>query len=73
MKIVFITSASYLRRLRIYRLGSKLYGHSNAITGPLILGRILKDAGHGVSVYEELNGKVPYEELKDGTYSASIP
>lgn len=65
MKIVFITSASYLRRLRIYRLGSKLYGHSNAITGPLILGRILKDAGHDVSVYEELNGKVPYEELKD--------
>ena len=45
MKIVFITPASWLRRQRFYRLGGSFYGHTNAITGPLILGHILKTAG----------------------------
>ena len=63
MKIVFVTPASFLRRIPVYRLGGKLYGHSNAITGPLILGGILKQAGHQVEVYEELNGSVPYKKL----------
>lgn len=62
MHIVFITPASALRRLPFYRLGSRFYGHPNAITGPLILGGILKKAGHTVEVYEELNGKVPLEK-----------
>ncbi|MCD8365131.1 MAG: B12-binding domain-containing radical SAM protein [Clostridiales bacterium] len=61
MHIVFITPASALRRFPVYRLGSRFYGHPNAITGPLILGGILKRAGHTVEVYEELNGKLPLE------------
>ncbi len=63
MKILFITPASALRRLGAYRLGGKLYGQSNSITGPLILGGILKRAGHTVELYEELNQTVHYEKL----------
>lgn len=62
MHIVFITPASALRRFPLYRLGSRFYGHPNAITGPLILGGILKKAGHTVEVYEELNGKLPLKK-----------
>lgn len=62
MYIVFITPAAALRRFPIYRLASRFYGHSNAITGPLILGGILKKAGHTVEVYEELNGRLPLEK-----------
>lgn len=62
MHIVFITPASALRRFPVYRLGSRFYGHPNAITGPLILGGILKKAGHTVEVYEELNGKLPLKK-----------
>ncbi len=62
MHIVFITPASALRRFPVYRLGSRFYGHPNAITGPLILGGILKKAGHTAEVYEELNGKVPLKK-----------
>ena len=40
-----------------------MYGHSNSITGPLILGGILKRAGHDVEVYEELNGNPDYRHL----------
>jgi radical SAM superfamily enzyme YgiQ (UPF0313 family) len=65
MNIVFITPASDLRRFPLYRLGGKLYGHTNSITGPLILGHILKEAGHNVSVYEELNASVNYNKLKN--------
>lgn len=63
MKIVFITPASFLRRMPVYRLGGSFYGQSNSITGPLILGSILKHAGHDVQVYEELNGGVDYDSL----------
>lgn len=63
MKIVFITPASDVRRMKLYRIGNLLYGHPNAITGPLILGRILKDAGHDVSVYEELYADIDYKKL----------
>ncbi|SHI16752.1 B12-binding domain-containing radical SAM protein [Sporanaerobacter acetigenes] len=59
MKIVFITPAADIRRNSIYRLGGSFYGQKNSITGPLILGRILKEAGHDVEVYEEL-----YKDLK---------
>lgn len=65
MKVVFITSAGDVRRTRLYRLGSLAYGHPNAITGPLILGHILKNAGHDVSVYEELYADVDYSKLLD--------
>lgn len=67
MKIVFITPASFVRRLPIYRFNSHLYGHTNAITGPLVLGSIVKKAGHEVAVYEELNGAVPFEDLLETT------
>lgn len=67
MNIAFITPASALRRMKLYRIGGKFYGHSNAITGPLILGGILKRAGHHVEVYEELNGNVPLEKLMENT------
>ncbi|MGN0241251.1 MAG: B12-binding domain-containing radical SAM protein [Candidatus Weimeria sp.] len=63
MKVVFITPTTALRRFPPYRFAGKLYGQSNSITGPLILGGILKRAGHDVSVYEELNGSVPYNRL----------
>ncbi len=62
MNIVFITPTTALRRFPVYRLGGRFYGHSNAITGPLILGGILKSAGHTVEVYEELNGKLPLKK-----------
>lgn len=63
MKIVFITPTTALRRLPAYRAAGKVYGQSNSITGPLILGGILKRAGHEVEVYEELNGSVNYKKL----------
>ncbi len=59
MNIIFITPTTALRRFPLYRFGSRFYGHPNSITGPLILGGILKRAGHTVEVYEELNGKLP--------------
>lgn len=65
MKIIFITPASDLRRFSLYRFGNRLYGQSNSITGPLILGHILKEAGHDVSVYEELYDNVDYEKIND--------
>lgn len=65
MNVVFITPTTDLRRIPLYRMGGKLYGHSNSITGPLILGHILKEAGHTVSVYEELNGSVNYRKLRN--------
>jgi len=65
MKIIFITPATALRRTPVYRLAGRMYGQPNSITGPLILGGILKKAGHEVGVYEELNGQVHYEELMD--------
>lgn len=54
MKVLFITPAADIRRNAIYRIGGAIYGHDNSITGPLILGKILKDAGHYVEVHEEL-------------------
>jgi len=63
MRIIFITPASFLRRMPVYRKGSSMYGQSNSITGPLILGGILGRAGHQVEVYEELNGAVDYKKL----------
>lgn len=65
MKVIFITPAGDLRRTLFYRMGNRLYGHSNAITGPLILGHILKNAGHDVEVYEELYQDVDLGKLKD--------
>ena len=65
MKVVFLTPASDVRRSTFYRIGNLLYGHSNSITGPLILGHILKDAGHDVSVYEELYNNVDYSKIRD--------
>ncbi len=56
MKIVFITPASDIRRNFFIRRGYGFYDRPSPITGPLILGKILKDAGHEVEVYEELYG-----------------
>ena len=55
MKIMLIVPAADCRRNFIYRLGNYVYGPGNAITGPLILGGILKRAGHDVEVYQELD------------------
>ena len=63
MKVIFITPTTALRRFLPYRLAGKTYGQTNSITGPLILGGILKKAGHQVEVYEELNGSVDYSRL----------
>lgn len=65
MKIIFLTPASDIRRSTLYRIGNMLYGHSNSITGPLVLGHILKNAGHEVSVYEELYYNIDYSKIKD--------
>lgn len=54
-----------MRRNKIYRLGSSFYGHKNSITGPLILGKILKNAGHTVEVYEELYKDVDFDKVSD--------
>lgn len=43
MNIIFVTPAPALRRFWAYRVGGKLYGQPNSITGPLILGGILKE------------------------------
>lgn len=67
MFIVFINPASELRRFPLYRLGGRFYGHPNAVTGPLILGRILKEAGHHVEVYEELYTTPNYKKLLEKT------
>lgn len=63
MHVTFIVPAPFYKRNPIYRLGGRLYGHSNAITGPLILGGIAKRAGHEVECYQELHGTVPYKRL----------
>jgi len=63
MKIVFVVPAPLLRRVPGYRLAGKAYGQPNSITGPLILGGILKRAGHDVEVYEELNGKLDMKQF----------
>ena len=65
VKVVFVTPAADTRRSSIYRLGGSFYGRSNSITGPLILGRILKEAGHEVEVYEELYQDLKPENIKD--------
>ncbi|MGN0709462.1 MAG: B12-binding domain-containing radical SAM protein [Anaerovoracaceae bacterium] len=67
MKIVFITPTTALRRFPVYRAAGRVYGQSNSITGPLILGGILKRAGHDVEVYEELNGKADLKKLLKDT------
>lgn len=67
MHIVFVTPASDIRRFPLYRLGGRFYGHPNAITGPLILGTILRDAGHTVEVYEELYSNVNLRKLMGRT------
>ena len=63
MNVTFVTPAPDIKRNALYRLGGHLYGHSNPITGPLVLGGILRKAGHRVEVYEELNGRVSYDRL----------
>lgn len=67
MKIVFIVPTTALRRIPMYRWGGKVYGQSNSITGPLILGGILKKAGHTVEAYEELNGSIHFKRLLKDT------
>lgn len=47
----------------MYRWGGKIYGQTNSITGPLILGGILKRAGHEVEAYEELNANIHFDRL----------
>lgn len=63
LNITFITPAPAVKRMPIYHFGGRLYGHSNAITGPLILAGIAKRAGHHVEAYEELNGQLPMRRL----------
>jgi len=63
MKIVFVNPTTALRRFPPYRAGGKVYGQPNSITGPLILGGILKKRGHDVSVYEELNGRLDEKDM----------
>jgi len=67
MRIIFVTPAPFLRRMPAYRFAGSFYGQSNSITGPLILGGILKKAGHTAEVYEELNAKVDLDKLIPGT------
>ncbi len=65
MKIVFIVPTAPIRRTPIYRIGGSIYGYTNVITGPLILGHILKNAGHNVDVYEELNDDIDFSVCSD--------
>ncbi|MCK5763304.1 MAG: B12-binding domain-containing radical SAM protein [Clostridiales bacterium] len=65
MIIKFIVPASDIRRNFLYRAGGAIYGHMNSITGPLILGSILKKAGHDVEVYEELYKNLDFRKFDD--------
>lgn len=56
MKIILVVPTADYRKSFFYRLGSSIYGPSSAITGPLIIGGILKRAGHDVEVYQEFDG-----------------
>ena len=67
MNVTFVTPAAALRRLDAYRIGSRLYGTRDSITGPLILAGIVREAGHDVEAYEELNGDVDYDRLLEWT------
>ena len=63
MKVAFVTPASDLHKSLVYRLGHLAYEPSNSISGPLILGKILVNAGHSVSAYEELYQKLPLKKI----------
>ena len=65
MKVVFIVPTDSIRRTPLYRIGGNIYGYSNIITGPLILGHILKNAGHCVDVYEELNDNIDFSQCNN--------
>jgi hypothetical protein len=67
LNVTFITAAPAIKRLLLYHLGGRLYGNSNAITGPLILAGIAKRTGHHVEAYEELNGQLPLRRLLSET------
>ena len=67
MKVTFINPAADIRRTFLYRLADFFYGPRHPITGPLILGSILKSAGHKVEVYEELFENIDYEKVLKGT------
>ncbi|MHC6178727.1 B12-binding domain-containing radical SAM protein [Clostridium sp. JNZ X4-2] len=65
MKVIFIVPAADIRRNAIYRFGDKIYGHTNSIVGPLILGGILKNAGHDAEVYEEMYTDLDFDKFED--------
>ena len=67
MKVTFINPAADIRRTFLYRLADFFYGPRHPITGPLILGSILKSAGHKVEVYEELFENIDYKKVLKGT------
>ena len=67
MNVTLIVPTVGIKRNPLYRLGGRLYGQGNPITGPLILGGILKRAGHHVEVYQELQGAVDYRRLLETT------
>lgn len=64
MKIMLIVPAPDYRRKLLYRAGNYFYGPSSAITGPLILGAILKQRGHDVEVYQELDRDFDLQVMK---------
>jgi len=63
VKIAFVVPASELHKSPLYRFGHTVYEPANSIPGPLILGRILADAGHSVDVYEELYRNLPLNKI----------
>ena len=65
MKVIFISPAADIRRNPFYRFGGNVYGHKNNITGPLILGHILKNSGCDVECYEELYADPDYSKMSD--------
>ena len=67
MFVTFITPASWLRRLKPYQWGARVYGTPDSITGPLILAGIARRAGYHVEAYEELNGTFDMDRLVEKT------
>ncbi|WP_205694158.1 radical SAM protein [Clostridium sp. JN-9] len=65
MKVIFITPAADIRRNPFYRFGGNAYGHKNNITGPLVLGHILKNSGCDVECYEELYVDLDYSKMSN--------
>ena len=72
MKVIFITPASDLCQSVLYRMGSRSTEKKNCITGPLILGHILRKPGM-MFQYMKNYENIDYSGLGELMHIVSIP